>query len=208
MNIQRTITRTENSITTSNLSIINFILNNETELIARNINSRNVNNIIDRERGYTALHYAIQFHKYKIIEYLLQIGADPLIKTKSNENSYDLGIKYQCKDVIMYKLNENDKTISELTKKNKLNEDNITYMSKAMDEGNIKITTLKKENIDLKNKNIELNKKYNNTVTDLTIENNLLKTENEKINNDYSNIKRKHDDLQLSFNSLSKRMRK
>jgi ankyrin repeat protein len=115
----------------------------------------NVNNIIDSKNGYTALHYAIKLNNEIMIEYLLNMGADPYLKTFTNEDAFDISLKYQSKFVISYKLNdlkENSKelqeTISIINKeKNDLNEN-----SKELQET---ISIINKENNDF-----NINNKY------------------------------------------------
>ena len=223
----RTITSTRiNTFATANSStIINYIINNDFSEFSTVINTNNVNNIIDNERGFTALHFAIQFHRYKMIEYLLKLGASTTLKTKNEEDAYDLSLKFQCKEAINFKLKEkddiikeHDKMISELQKRNKVSEENIKYMTKAIDDGNIKQSILKKENGELKRELNEANKKYNNSVTEsnnlsstifnLRNEVSTLKSDKEIITGEHNNLKRKYDNLQKSFDCLSSKMKK
>ena len=253
MNIQRTMTRVNNNINTfSTLDttiLIKAIMDDDVKYIKNNINRDNVDYIVDKKRKYTLLSLAIQFQRTAIIEYLLDMGAHTLIKTTNNEDAYDLSIKYQCKDVISYKLKESDKKISELEKNNKISEENIEYMSKSIDEANLKIKNLNNEkeslssqikkldttsqslrieNSNLKSENNDLkselsglrskwvylsyqNKKLDTTSQSLRIENTNLKTENNVLkteNNDLNGLKRKYDDLQTSFNVLTKKLKK
>jgi len=227
-----TATRINTFATTNSGTIINYIINNEFPEFSSVINSNNVNHIIDIERGYTALHYAIQFHRYKMIEYLLKIGASTTIKTKNEEDAYDLSLQYQCKEAITFKLKEkddiikeHDKIISELQKKNKVSEDNIKYMTKSIDDGNMKQAILKKENGELKRELVEVNRKYNDSVTEanglscainnldtaifkLRNEVTTLKTEKETISGEHNSLKRKYDNLQKSFDGLASKMKK
>ena len=234
MSLQRTTTATRiNTFGTINSStIINYIINNEYTDFSTMINSNNVNHIIDTERGYSALHYAIQFHRYKMIEYLLKLGASTTIKTKNNEDAYDLSLKFQCKEAISFKLKEKEdiiiehnKTISELKKRNRESEDNVEYMTKAINDSNIKQAILKKENNELNCKLTEVNKKYIDSVTEInglnnTIKNlddangklrnevNTLKTEKETIRGEHNNLKTEYDKLQISFDTLTNKRRK
>ena len=227
-----TTTRINTFATTNSGTIINYIINNDFTEFSTVINVNNVNAIIDTERGYTALHYAIQFHRYKMIEYLLKIGASTTIKTKNEDDAYDLSLQYQCKEAITFKLKEkddiikeHDKMISELQKRNKVSEDNIKYMTKAIDDGNLKQSILKKENVELKRELTEVNRKYNASVTeenklsstierlDTTIFNlrnevTTLKTEKETITGEHNSLKRKYDNLQKSFDGLATKMRR
>jgi peptidoglycan hydrolase CwlO-like protein len=237
MSFQRTTTsasaaRINTFATTNSGTIISYIINNDFHELSTVINTNNVNTVIDTERGYTALHYAIQFHRYKMIEYLLKIGASTTIKTKNEEDAYDLSLQYQCKEAITFKLKEkddiikeHDKIISELQKKNKVSEDNIKYMTKAMDDGNMKQAILKKENGELKRELISVNKKYDASITEAnglstTIDNldtsifklrnevTTLKTEKETISGEHNSLKRKYDNLQKSFDGLASKMKK
>jgi len=185
-------------------TILNYIMNNEYTSFVNIINTNNVNYVINTEEGYTALHYAIQFRRYKMIQHLLKLGADTLIKTKDGEDSYDLSLKFQCKEAIAFKLKEkddiikdNDKKISELEKKNKVCEDNIKYITSAIDEANIKQSILKKENGELSSTIERL---------DTTIFN--LRTEKEAIECERDKLKRNYTDLEKSYDGLAKRMRK
>jgi len=227
-----TATRINTFATTNSGTIINYIINNDFIEFSTVINANNVNTIIDNERGFTALHFAIQFHRYKMIEYLLKLGASTTLKTKNEEDAYDLSLKFQCKEAITFKLKEkddiikeHDKMISELQKRNKVSEDNVKYMTKALDDGNMKQAILKKENGELKRELTEVNKKYNDsynesnklsstierldtTIFNLRNEVSTLKSTNETITCEHNNLKRKHDNLQKSFDTLSSKMRK
>lgn len=227
-----TASRINTFATTNSGTIINYIINNDFTEFSTVINANNVNTIIDTERGFTALHFAIQFHRYKMIEYLLKLGASTIIKTKNNEDAYDLSLKFQCKEAITFKLKEkddiikeHDKIISELQKRNKVSEDNIKYITKALDDGNMKQTILKKENGELKRELTEVNKKYNASVNEVnslssTIDNldttlfklrnevTTLKSTNETISGEHNSLKRKYDNLQKSFDGLATKMRK
>lgn len=229
MNIKTTTKRVNTSETLNSCSIINYIINNEfTDFTTMINNKEKVNLIIDNERGYTALHYAIQFHRYKMIEYLLKLGAIPTIKTKNDGDAYDLSLKYQCKEAIKYILNENDnnkKVIFELRNKIDIADQNIRYMTDSIDKLNMNQSTLKKENGELKRESNDLKNKYNESVKesnnlsstierlDTTIFNlreevNTLKNEKDSISNQFSGLKRKYDNLQKSFDTISSKMRK
>jgi ankyrin repeat protein len=227
------ITKVSNDIIYS-ISIDNF------EELTKLINKNNVNDIIDNKNGYNALHYAVKFNNNKMIDYLLSIGANPYIKTGSNstftfitqEDAFDLSLKFQSKHIISYELNENKKknsefqrTISSLEKKVLNLDTNNKYLINSVDELVLKNNLLKKDNSTLKIANTNLNKlnislNENNTklykeTSDLKKEviilkdkNSLLKKEYDTLDTNHKSLKRKYDSLDESYSGLLNKNRK
>ena len=78
-------------------------------LVKRLINSTNVNNIIDRKNGYTALHHAVRIKKNdQVIEYLLSVGANPSIKSGEQKDSVDLAIESNYRFLIDKMMKDKD----------------------------------------------------------------------------------------------------
>ena len=196
------------------------------------INEANVNNIIDKKNGFTALHYAIKFNNDKMIHLLLSMGADPEMKTLDGQNSFDLSLKYQTKSVINYSLtekneinNELKKVIKSLERKNVEVESNNKYLLKSVDEGTYKLNTLKTEintlkfaNTGLRTENCYLKKDLNTLSsekislqkknTEITEENNILKPENENLTSQLKSLKRKYEKLDESYSGLLSKIQK
>lgn len=227
------ITKVSNDIIYS-ISIDNF------EELTKLINKNNVNDIIDNKNGYNALHYAVKFNNNKMIDYLLSIGANPYIKTGSNsaftfitqEDAFDLSLKFQSKHIISYELNENKKknsefqrTVSSLEKKVLNLDTNNKYLINSVDELILKNNLLKKDNSVLKIANTNLNKS-NNSLSENNIrldkensdlkkeviilkdKNSLLKKEYDTLDTNHKSLKRKYDSLDESYCGLLNKNRK
>ena len=142
------------------------------------ISNTSVNKILDSS-GNTALHYAIMFKQYDIIQYLLSIGANELLKNITGDDCRTLACRYFSLEFFDVKNNETKdlkKTI--LTQTNE-------------------IVSLKDSLIEWKNYYDKLNKKF----IILNEQNTELKTENIK-------LKRKLEFVEDSFNQLSKKHKK
>jgi chromosome segregation ATPase len=155
------------------------------------ITNANVNNIIDTKNGYTSLHYAIKFDNEKMMEFLLNMGANPYLKTVSNEDSFDLSLRYQNKYVISHQLNnlkEVDqalqKRVSKLEKKISDMDINNNYLVKSVDDLVMKNNLLKTQVCDLKKEQTCLKNKNGSLIHENT---NLLveKSSIEKKNNEF-----------------------
>lgn len=175
------------------------------------VNEYNVNQVIDTKNGYTALHYAIRVNNEKMIEFLLKLGANPLIKTNSNQDSFDLSLKYQTKVVISHaisgkstEIDNQKKTISALERKINDLELNSNYLEKSVKELGTKQTQLKSDIKELQTRNNTLESKN----SQLTAENNTLKKDLENVTNDREKLKRKYDSLDASYTGLLSKMSK
>lgn len=158
------------STTSKNSDILYFMSIGNYDDFSKLITEANVNNIIDTKNGYTALHYAIRLDNEKMMEYVLNMGANPYLKTLTKEDAFDLSLKYQTKYVITHQLDdmkevnkELQKTISTLNKKINDMDINSKYFAKSVDEligkNNLlktQVYDLKKEQACLKTKNISL----------------------------------------------------
>jgi len=220
MNFSRTrvayISKSEITDILYNISIDNL---NELKTL---INEGNVNNIIDSKNGYTALHYAIKLNHDKIIDFLLNMGANPTIKNYDKQDCFDLSLRYQSKSLINYEINDKkvinnelQKTVSSLERKISNLETNNKYLVKSVDDANIKIGILKDEVSSLKKDNTTLKTNIART----TIDNDNLRTtkikfENEKkiLNNELiiakdqiSTITKERDTLDTNFKSLKRK---
>lgn len=206
---------------TNNSEIIYSIITDNYQDFVRLINENNVNNIIDLKNGYTSLHYAIKSNNNKMIQYLLEKGANLDLKTFDQLDAYDLSLKYQNKHSIIFSLNEKNNKILNLQKESNLvkdqlsnSESNNKYLMKSFDEGNIKIKILKNENLSLKKINSDqklinnsLEKDLNKESYDLSITRNELKNTNNELDNTRSelkSLKRKFDSLEESHCKVEK----
>ena len=202
-----------------NNDILYYISTENYDEVIKLITEANVNNIIDEKNKYTSLHYAIRLNNVKIMEYLLNMGANPYLKTSSKEDAFDLSLKYQTKFVITYQLDEEKennkelkKIISTLEKKINNLDINNKYLLKSIDDLMIKNDNFKKENSMLKTKNssltkevnglfsskLSLEKKYEDSNKEISLlreQINFFKYEYDDSNKNFNILKRKFDVL-------------
>lgn len=184
-------TRTRTFQTTRSNEIIYLISIDNFEEFKQIIDKNNVNNIIDTKNGYTALHYAIKFNNNRMIDLLLNLGANPDLLTLDDQDAYDISLKFQNKFLVKHILNEKNETnteskrvISALERKNTDLNLNNKYLLKSIDE------------IGLKNK--EIKTKLNN----IEIENTGLKNSNNYVKKALSNVKTQKDTIEIKNNDL------
>jgi ankyrin repeat protein len=189
--------RTSRTDTITCNGIIYNIITNKVKDLERHINEANINNVIDNKNGYTALHYALRTGNEDIIQYLLNMGADPYIKTSDNQDAFDLCLKYNTKYVIKYKIDELKELNADLNKnlvstQSKLTEmtKNNRYMIKAFDELSMKYSKVDSENEKLKDEVIS------------------LREDNESLNTNMNSLKRKYSNLEKSYSGLLMTIRK
>ena len=199
------------TIVKNNNDILFYISTENYEEFTKLITEANVNNIIDSKNSYTAIHYSIKFNNEKMMEYLLNMGANPYLKTLTGEDAFDLSLKYQTKYVIVHQLNnlketnkELNKTISSLHKKINDLDINNKYLIKSYDDLIDKFSELKKEN-NLSETNNEYLKK---DIKELKETNILLKCNNDELDSKINSLKRKYDELDKSYCGLLNKMRK
>jgi ankyrin repeat protein len=201
--------------------LYNISIDNLNEL--RNlITEANINNIIDSKNGYTALHYAIKLNHDKIIDFLLNMGANPTIKTYDKQDSFDLSLKYQSKFLITYEINDKkavntelQKTVSSLERKISNLETNNKYLVKSIDDATIKIGLLKDEVLSLKKNNTSLknnivksnsdNDTLRNTKAKFENEKNILSYELKIAKDEIFTISKERDTLDSNFKSLKRK---
>jgi ankyrin repeat protein len=199
-----------------------YISTGNYEEFSKLITESNVNNIIDEKNGYTALHYAVRLNNDKMMEFLLNMGANPYLKTSVNEDTFDLSLKYQTKYVITYQLNdltetnkELHKTISSINKK--INDMNVNnkYLVKSVDDlvtkNNLLKTmscTMKKEQTELKNKNNILTIEKNSLIfskSSCELKNNNLKKDIELLQDNIVSLKKDNECITTDFKSLKRK---
>lgn len=224
-------TRTRTAVNDAN-DIIFYITTDNFNEFGKLINEANVNNIIDKKNGFTALHYAVKFNNNTMIEFLRNLGANPKIKTINNEDSYDLALKYQNKYLIDFTLNENAEDIIEFQKFVKTQDRKITdivsnnkFLLKSLDDATLKhgmqkteINNLKIAIADLKSENAIIKKDFNSvTISKISFQNkntelnkqiNILKPENETLQSELRTSKRKYDQLDQSYTGLLSKIQK
>lgn len=166
-------------IDSDNDDIIFAIVTNNLTKIKNLILRSNVNKVIDKTNGYTAIHYAVTLPHNSITQYLLEMGADPTIKQNEGYDAYELSLRSGKKYIFDYQNTKKDTTIKELeTDNNKLilkiedikrtNE----YLINSSDNYNNKITNLNKEIINLSKENTKLKRELEESETAFS---NLLK---------------------------------
>jgi ankyrin repeat protein len=177
-----TITITANQ----NDSIIFYTVTSNLIEIKKKINNSNVNNIIDNKNKYTILHYAVSLQNAEIINYILDCGGDPEIKTKDGKTSYEIATEKNKILIHTYLINKKENDIYRLKSTNddlkyKINnlESSLEYSKKSSENYNLKIDKLNNENISLKRKieddNIKIIKLEKDLDETKTAFNNLLK---------------------------------
>lgn len=193
--------------------ILYFMSTDNYEDFSKLITESNVNNTIDTKNGYNALHYAIRLNNEKMMEYLLNMGANPYLKSYTKEDAFDLSLKYQTKYVITYELNDMNETNKELkttisTLNKKIND--IDCMNKrltrSVNDSAIKnsllknqVNELKKEQTSLKNKNISLMNNNN----DLLFSKSSIETKNDSLKRDVVNLQNEITSLKEDNNGLT-----
>jgi ankyrin repeat protein len=170
-------TSTQVNSTSSDDEIMFAIVTGNISSVRRLVTSSNVNKIIDKKNNYTALHHAVRIRRNDdIIEYLLSIGANPLLKQNEQKDAIDLSIesnyRYLIDKMLKEKETELDKIYTKfdevnygyknLERKNKeLTEEN-TYLKKSAEQYVEKIEELKTENVSLKRKYDDSEKAFAN----------------------------------------------
>ena len=125
------------------------------------INITNVNNIIDKKNGYTALHYAIKTGNKDLIHYLLTLKANTKMKTNDGMDAFDLSMRFQNKALYEFIIREQtdkisvlEENYSVLSTKNKQVETRNRYLLKTIDTNGQKMNDLKTDLFSLKNTNL------------------------------------------------------
>ena len=203
---------TRTTIISDNAKNIIYFMSTDNYLeFSKLINEGNVNNIIDTKNNYTALHYAVKFNNDKMIEYLLNMGANPLIKTVNHQDAFDLSLKYQTKCVFNHEIGELKETnkylkcdvsalqkrINTLNTNNKYLDSSVTRLMSSNDVLKKQVSTLTKE----KNSAISAKISAEQEKDELSKECAILGTE-------VKNLKRKYDSLDQSYSGLLNKMRK
>ncbi len=141
------------------------------------VNNLNVNKIIDVKNNYTALHHAVRIKRNNdIVEYLLSIGANPLIKQNEQKDAVDLAIESNYRYLIDKMLKDKELELTKIytkydeiqyenknlnNKNNNLNDENF-YLKKSTEQYIQKIQDLKTENVTLKRKYDDSEKAFSN----------------------------------------------
>jgi chromosome segregation ATPase len=210
-------TNTTNSSTTStstHTDVIYAIAIDDLDQVKRLVNSSNVNNIVDSKNNFTSLHIAIsKSSNSDIVKYLLSIGANPDLKTKSNADSYDLAFDHRNRHVFNYAVEKANAKVDELLVKNdslnaKINDltDKNQYLTKSNEKYSEKLRTelipIKSQLTTSNNEVSRITKLYdekkdecNNLkrkVDDLIVENTKLKRDLNDAENALGNILKKH----------------
>jgi ankyrin repeat protein len=160
----QTIVLTENKI-------LEILLNNNLSELQKLITPTNVNNILNPNNKYTALHYAIKFELNDIIQFLLSKGADLDACDNLGNDCYDLALKYDIKIIInkMKKPRDNEiKALQEEIINKKRRIDDLEYKNRDLKHENEYISKINNElsdkNKKLKSDNDDLNIAFNNAI--------------------------------------------
>ena len=171
------------------------------------VTSKNVNDIINKKDGYTSLHYAIKMNNDKTIKYLLDIGADPYIKTACGKDAFDLSIDFRNKFSIIYE-QQKLKNINEEHKKTIISKDkkiadliqNKIFLENNINDIIIKNDILKQEVASLKKTNVLLKK----SETVLFRENSKIQINNTSLSDNIISLNKTINTLQTTNVSLQK----
>lgn len=131
----------------NNDSIICAIVTGNLIQVKKLVDRSNINKMVDTKNRYLPIHYALG--NSEILKYLLDLGADPKLKQGEGYDSFELSVRLgkthifdyykQNQELMINSLNYENK---DLVKKNtKLSEEN-TYLSKSIDNFNIKVVSL------------------------------------------------------------------
>ncbi len=167
-------------------SIIFAIVTNNVSNVKNLVTTKNYNNILDENTGFTALHYAISSPNVsnEIIKYLLLLGANPTDKIgKQDINSFDLAIRYNKKFLFEYFNNIQDDKIIVLSNKNQILQNKL---EKSEETNNFLLNSIDS---------------YNNKILKLNDE---IKIKDNQI----SSLKRKNEETELAFSNLLKKTKK
>ena len=171
---------------TLNNNIIFAVVTGGIQEVRTLINASNVNTIIDNKNRYTALHYAVKLPSSEIVEYLMSIGANPNIKQNEDKDAIDLSIESNKRYLIDRLIKNNSAEVGILTTRC----DDLTYRVKNLEKTNTELKTtndylqksngeyvkrIEKLNIDIAEKNCELQKTKRKLDESETAFGNLLK---------------------------------
>lgn len=167
-------------------------------LLGRNINKikelidqHNVNDIIDDETGFTALHYAVSLpNNNNVIKFLLENGANPKKVQKDNIDSYEVATSQNKKYIYEFFKNKQDNKINDLEVKN-------------IDLNN-KVTNLEKINKHLESTFDTYNEKIKKLNSEIKNKDSEIKNKDDEI----KKLKRKNSDTEEAFNQLLKKIKK
>jgi len=181
-----TITITANQ----NDTIIFYVVTSNLNEIKKKINNSNVNNIIDNKNRYTVLHYAVSLQNTDIINYILECGGNPEIKTKDGKDCFELATEKNKLLIHKFFINKKEDEIYKL----KSNNDDLKYKISNL-ENSLEYTKKSSEN-------------YNNKIIKLTDENNSLKRRLDECDNKIFKLQKDLDESTIAFNNLLKKQRK
>ena len=172
------------NISTQSDDIMFAVVTGNLTTLRRLITQTNINEIIDRKNGYTALHHAVRIKKNdQVVEFLLSMGADPALKSGEQKDSIDLAIESNYRYLIDKMINDKDVELDNLNAKLS----NVDYKFKQFEREN---KTLTEENQYLK----KSTEQYVNKIEELKVEN--------------TNLKRKYEDSEKAFSNLLKKTKK
>lgn len=179
-------TRTSQSGVRNNVGndIMFAVLTSNLQEVKRLVNSSNSNDIIDTTNNYTALHHAVRTRgNDKIIEYLLSVGANPIIKQNEGKDAIDLSIEANYRFLIDKMINKNEAELDELY---------VKY-----DSANYEYKNIKRKNDELVEENNYLKKSQSQYIEKI-----------EELKSENTGLKRKYDESEKAFANLLKKVKK
>ena len=166
--------RASQTIVLTENRVLEILLNNNLTELQKIITSTNVNNILNQNNRYTALHYAIKFELNDIIEFLISQGGNLECLDNLGNDCYDLALKYNIKIIVNKMKKPRDNEINIL-------KEEINSKKRWIDELEYKHNELKQEFKYINDINTELNDK-----------NKRFKSDNEELTRGFENAMKKH----------------
>lgn len=160
-------------------NLLDSIKKGDEKLFISLIHSYGINKVLDAS-GNTSLHYAIMFHQYEIIKYLISNGANDKIKNVIGDDCSTLACRY---------LNPKYFELDSIFHMQEIGSLRRTLISKTNDMNKLESTL-----IHWKSSYEKLNKKYI-----------ALDEENEELKKECSKQKRKISFLEESYSELCKK---
>lgn len=169
---------------TESENIIFAVLTSNLSNVKKYINKTNINDIIDNTNDYRALHHAVRIRgNDMIIEYLINLGANPYLKQSEGMDCIDLSIEANYRYLIDKLMRKKDFELNEIQVKH----NNLDYEYENLKKTNSK---LEEENAYLKKSSSQYSEKIE-----------LLRTENRE-------LKRKYQESEKAFDNLLKKFKK
>lgn len=183
-----TTTLNSEDLLSNNDKIIIAILNKKITELKRLVKRDNINNILNRFNE-TALHFAVRQNDLNIIQYLLELGANPLAIQNDNKTCFEIASEQN--KIYLYQYLSSNKS-EDIKKLLNIKENEITNLIN-------KNENLTNENINLKDENKYLKK----TRDDIDKKISSLNKELDDTKKESSSRKRKLDETEMAYENLN-----